>query len=364
MFKLLLLFLITSITYADVVKPHLIELSVFDSTIELRLNVSIEAIITGIGTNYKNTKEAPTAKQYDFLRKLSAQELLVEFNKFENKFLADILFNINDNRVDLIRKKIKINNVGYTKRPRSSVIIYSAKFKTLKTISWQYNQPFNNAFRFRFYQQDKYSWQSWYWLKPNEKYNINIAEFKPVTIVQNFIKFISIGFQHVIPLGFDHILFIIAMALSTINIFNLITLVSSFTLAHTITLALASSDIIQIPTTFVEPLIAISIAFTAIEVLFFKYKHLRQLIIVFCFGLLHGLGFATMLKTFTSDDFISTLIGFNVGVELAQIIIVSIIFSIVFLLKKYNFKYQILFVIPIASIITLIALYMTFTRIL
>jgi hypothetical protein len=175
----------------------------------------------------------------------------------------------------------------------------------------------------------------------------------------------KIGFDHVIPLGWDHILFIIGMALSSLVIRNLLILVSTFTIAHTITLGMATAGFVEIPGYIVEPLIAFSIAYVAVENLFGKIAVLRKSIIVFFFGLIHGLGFASMLKEFDMepDNFLNTLISFNIGVELAQILIVLFVFSILTIFSKYDLNYKKYIIIPSSIIISLIGIYWGIERI-
>jgi len=128
------------------------------------------------------------------------------------------------------------------------------------------------------------------------------------------------------------------MALSLLPWRQLLVLVTSFTLAHSVTLGLSMLEVASIPANIVEPLIALSIAYVAVENLMSTKSLKRKAIIIFLFGLLHGLGFAYMLKSFVSNNesFVSTLVGFNVGVELAQIFIVFFTLSIVYFLRKIN----------------------------
>jgi hypothetical protein len=173
---------------------------------------------------------------------------------------------------------------------------------------------------------------------------------------QRFFQFIDIGFDHVVPLGWDHILFIIGMALSSLLWRRLLILVSAFTLAHTLTLGLAMIGVLEVSARLIEPLIAFSIAYVAIENLLTKQSIKRKTIIVFLFGLVHGLGFASMLQEFelSPESFLSTLIGFNVGVELAQIVIVLSVVSLLLILQRLKLNYRQLAVIPTSILIALI----------
>jgi hypothetical protein len=117
---------------------------------------------------------------------------------------------------------------------------------------------------------------------------------------------------------------------------KLLLLVTTFSVALSLTLGLGMFGVVEVSARFVEPLIAFSIAYVAIENLFINQSIRRKSIVVFLFGLIHGLGFATMLKEFEmkDDSFLTTLIGFNVGVELAQIVVVLGVVIVLLSLKK------------------------------
>lgn len=112
---------------------------------------------------------------------------------------------------------------------------------------------------------------------------------------ETFVLYIKIGVQHILPGGLDHILFVLAMFFSTRRLRPLLIQVSAFTVAHTITLGLVAAGVFAPPASIVEPLIAATIAFVAIENLFFKDMTRWRPLVVFGFGLIHGMGFAGFL---------------------------------------------------------------------
>jgi glucose uptake protein GlcU len=122
--------------------------------------------------------------------------------------------------------------------------------------------------------------------------------------------------------------------------------------------------VVEVSARIVEPLIAFSIAYVAIENLFINQSIRRKSIVVFLFGLIHGLGFATMLKEFemNDDSFLTTLIGFNVGVELAQIVIVLSVIGVLLILRKLKLNYRQLAVVPTSVIIALIGVWQGMER--
>lgn len=160
-----------------------------------------------------------------------------------------------------------------------------------------------------------------------------------VTALQSFVRYVIIGFEHIIPKGLDHILFVLALFFFSRQLGPLLLQVSAFTLAHTVTLALASLNIVSLPGSIVEPLIAASIVYAAIENILGGKIGWRRTILVFIFGLLHGLGFAGVLGEIGLDpnQFILSLIAFNVGVELGQLaVIVMALFGLLFITHVGN----------------------------
>jgi len=141
-----------------------------------------------------------------------------------------------------------------------------------------------------------------------------------------FGAYIPVGFDHILPKGLDHILFVLGLFFLSTRLGPLLWQVSAFTLAHTVTLALGALGLVNIPGSIVEPLIAASIVYVAVENIFARGLNRWRPIIVFGFGLLHGLGFASVLGEFGLPDgqFIPALIGFNVGVELGQLTVIAL----------------------------------------
>ena len=153
--------------------------------------------------------------------------------------------------------------------------------------------------------------------------------------------FIKAGFEHIIPQGLDHILFVLGLFFSTLKLRSLILQVTAFTFAHSITLALAALGFVKLQLSLVEPLIFLSIVWVAFENTFFKKTTKWRPLVVFSFGLLHGLGFATLLSEYglPKDNFISLLLAFNVGVEFGQfavLLVAFILVRLIYLKTKYK----------------------------
>ena len=175
--------------------------------------------------------------------------------------------------------------------------------------------------------------------------------------------FLRIGFNHIIPEGLDHILFVLGLFLLAPRLKPLLIQDTAFTIAHSITLGLCMADIIHLPSRLVETTIAASIAFVAIENICYKELKPWRWMVVFCFGLIHGLGFASALKELglPKGSFFPALISFNVGVELGQLTVIcaAAILTVWFWKKSY---YRKAIVIPGSVIIACIGLYWAVQR--
>lgn len=165
------------------------------------------------------------------------------------------------------------------------------------------------------------------------------------------------GVEHIIPKGLDHILFVLGLFLLSIRLRPLLLQVSVFTLAHTVTLGLAAAGYVSVPGRIVEPLIAFSIAWVAIENVIHDRLSAVRLFVVFGFGLLHGLGFASVFEAdLPAEQFLVSLIGFNVGVEVGQLAVIGAAFALVFWARNKP-SYRPWIVRPASIGIALVGLY-------
>lgn len=180
-----------------------------------------------------------------------------------------------------------------------------------------------------------------------------------------FLRYIVSGFEHIIPKGLDHILFVLGLFFFSLQMRPLLLQVTAFTLAHTVTLALAASGYVSIPANIVEPLIALSIAFVAIENIRGGSIGWTRIAVVFAFGLLHGLGFASVLGDvgLQAGRFAVGLIGFNIGVELGQLAVILAAFLLLaFPFGRRNW-YRSAIAVPVSVAIALVGIWWTFERV-
>ncbi len=178
-------------------------------------------------------------------------------------------------------------------------------------------------------------------------------------------RYIKMGYTHILPEGLDHILFVLGLFLLSAQIKPLLKQITAFTLAHSLTLALSLYGVVHLPPSFVEPVIAASIAFVAVENLFTSEMKAWRPAVVFGFGLIHGMGFATALQSLglQHDNLLTALLGFNVGVELGQLSVVLAAFLIVGWFRNRP-NYRKFVVLPGSVAIAATAVFWMFQRIL
>jgi hydrogenase/urease accessory protein HupE len=155
--------------------------------------------------------------------------------------------------------------------------------------------------------------------------------------VESFFAFLKLGIEHILT-GYDHLLFLFALMVVCRDLRSILTVITCFTIAHSITLALAALDIVRLPGRIVEPLIAASIAYVGIENLFRGDSPKWRSLIAFSFGLVHGLGFADALRELGIKSgqcgIVVPLVGFNLGVELGQLSVAAIVLPILWKLRR------------------------------
>ena len=357
---------------ADIVKPALVEISVFtEGRFRVEIRASIEALLTGINSQYQDTTQAPTAEAYDRLRELEAPDLLREFKPFRQKMLQAIELRLDNVRADAAITEVDIPVPGYTKVPRISLIVLEGAIPTdTRELTWYYPAAFgDNAVRVRQVDEanEQWHWSGWQWIRDDARSTpFSLSEvFRTPGLLDVVTEYVGAGFDHIIPDGLDHILFVLGLFLFSTRIRPLLWQITMFTIAHSITLALAMTGLVELPARVVEPLIALSIAYVGVENVWHRELHKSRLGLVFGFGLLHGLGFASMLSDFgmPPNAFASALISFNVGVELGQLAVIGLAFATLGLCFGSRPYYRELVVIPGSLVISAVGLYWTWERI-
>jgi len=176
--------------------------------------------------------------------------------------------------------------------------------------------------------------------------------------------YFKLGISHIVPYGLDHILFVASLCLLSTKFKTILWQATAFTVAHTITLALSMKGIIKLPSEVVEPLIALSIMFVAIENILLSQLKMWRIGIVFLFGLVHGMGFASALNEIglPRNQFFTSVFSFNAGVEIGQISVISMVFLLIVIPLGKMTWYKKGIVYPVSAAIALIAAYWTIQR--
>ena len=177
-------------------------------------------------------------------------------------------------------------------------------------------------------------------------------------------RYLSLGFTHIVPNGLDHILFVLGIYLLSRRARSVLYQVSAFTVAHSITLGLSMYGLVTASPRIVEPMIAISIAYVAIENIFLSELKSWRVALVFAFGLLHGLGFAGALKdlALSRSEFVTALVTFNLGVEMGQLTVIGGAFLLVGWYCADRTWYRSRIVVPASALIACTAVYWTIER--
>jgi hydrogenase/urease accessory protein HupE len=187
---------------------------------------------------------------------------------------------------------------------------------------------------------------------------------KPVSRLSTALLYLKLGFTHIVPLGLDHMLFVLGIYLLSGRARSVLLQVSAFTVAHSITLGLSMYGLVNVSPKIVEPMIAISIAYVAIENIFLSELKSWRIALVFAFGLLHGMGFAGALKELglPRSEFLTALITFNVGVEAGQLTVIGTAFVLVGSYCSQRAWYRSRIVVPASAAIACTAVYWAIQR--
>ena len=207
------------------------------------------------------------------------------------------------------------------------------------------------------------------YLQPGE-ISAELSPLSQATMSLTIIEYIILGIEHIVPKGLDHILFIFGVFFFAVKLKPLLWQVTMFTLAHSLTLILASLKLVFIPASIIEPLIALSIGYVAFENIFQRQGkfHSRsnaiRYAVIFFFGLIHGLGFAFVLEDIglPTGQLILSLLSFNIGVEIAQIGLVVLAYFLMFYPSR-QLWYRKAIQIPFSLVIGLIGIYWFFERV-
>ena len=372
---LLIIFLfIPLIALSHIPNQSYIFLRIYETEgIEGRFEINTREINKIFGTNFKNG---------------------VKFSEVE-PYIEDIktyLVNNTSFSSDLGNHKIILDNktslFPYSLGDFVQVYFHLEDTKTLpKNLTVNYSAVFEKDNTHRGYLITEYNWRDGV---INEETNItldfspsktqDIMDLTKSSVWNGFYAMIKQGVWH-IWIGLDHILFLLALILPSVvrrrkgttfgwepvktfksAFIYIIKVVTFFTIAHTITLTLASLELVNLPSQLVESIIAFSIGLAAFHNIKPIFK-LKDWNIAFIFGLFHGFGFASVLGDLglTNEFLTLSLLGFNVGVEIGQLVIIAAIFPILYLMR--NLKFYPKFLIFMSVLLIIISLYWFIERV-
>ncbi|KHA52316.1 Membrane protein [Sulfitobacter geojensis] len=325
-------FLFSADARAHEVEPTIGDLTVAQGQAELVLRINLEAFIAGIDLDaVSDTNDAENAAGYDALRAMSGEDIRARTPALLDMWNDLPLVSVDGEPVELESQSIRVPDDVDIELSRVSEWVLSgavAQDAQNVTVSWPDG---GGAMVLR--QQGVEAPFTGYLAGGETSSEISLAGGDAMSASQALISYIPVGFDHILPQGLDHILFVLGLFLLSTRWGPLLWQVTAFTLAHTVTLALGATGWVSIPGSIVEPLIAASIVYVAVENIFMRGLSKWRPLIVFGFGLLHGLGFASVLGEFGLPDgqFIPALIGFNVGVELGQLTVIALVALLIWL---------------------------------
>jgi hydrogenase/urease accessory protein HupE len=357
--------LLMGVAAAHEIRPAIVSATFTPERYEIAIVANLEALLAGIGPIHQDSDDSPSAAQYNQLRALSADALRTRVEEFAPRWLDGIRVEFDGERVRPQLAAIEIPAPGDLALARLSTVRLAGPIPPgAQTFRWQYAAEFGSSvLRVKRAGDDEIVGS---WLKdgaPSEPIPLSGAAAKSTAEV--FFEYVRLGFTHILPQGLDHILFVLGLYLLSTRWKPLLAQVTAFTVAHSITLALGLYGVINLSPKIVEPLIAASIVYVAVENIVTDRLHPWRPFVVFGFGLLHGLGFAGVLHEIglPRADYVTGLIGFNIGVELGQVAVIALAFAATGLWFRARPWYRARVVVPASLAIAAIGLFWTFERV-
>lgn len=351
---------------AHEIRPAIATVSFSAERYEIEVSANMEAVIAGVSPRHKDTNESPNAQSYNRLRELPPVLLEQKIREFLAKYFEGIEIRFDDKRVQPALCALAVPEVGDTARARLTLLrLCGAIPAGARTFRWAYAANFGESI----VRLPAVSGGDVValWLKHgemSEAYILGVG-LAQKTRLEVTAQYTTLGFTHILPKGLDHILFVLGLFLLSVKWKPLLIQVTAFTAAHTITLGLSIYGVVALSPAIVEPLIAASIAYVAVENLITAELKPWRAFVVFGFGLLHGLGFAGVLQEIglPRSEFLTALLTFNLGVELGQLSVIALAYLLIGLWWKTKVWYRARLVQPLSALIAAVGFYWTIERI-
>ncbi|MBL1435613.1 MAG: HupE/UreJ family protein [Rhodobacteraceae bacterium] len=345
---------------AHEIRPAIADLFLANGEFRLEIRFNLEAILAEIGSGTATTQDSPNADKYDVFRAMSPEELTAAFD--QKVFAENMNVLLDGAPGKAIVGGVNIPVIGDISLIRESNIIVTGSLGDANELQLGWNAAYGEIIIRLMDESNDYNA---YLTNGDVTDPISTKGATVISFWSNLVNYTAVGYYHILPLGLDHILFIVGLFLLSTRLKPLLWQVTTFTLAHSITLALGVLGVLVVPSSIVEPLIAVSIVYVCIENIFMAHMSKWRPVVIFLFGLLHGQGFAGALTEFglSTNNIASGLIGFNVGVELGQLSVILICFALVGFWFARKDWYRQVIVIPASTVIALIGAYWVVQRV-
>ena len=349
---------------AHEMRPAIASITLNDQgLLAVELVVNLEAWLADIDPSLVDTDDSSNSAQYDLLRALPPSLLVQEFMCRGEEFTRALQIRAGAKKIAMKLNGVVVLPVEDGRLPRDTNLSFGgALLSGAKTLSYAVDASLPNTAVRLFLPETAPQVQFVKTGQISDELSLDKTIKRAISTV--IFEYIELGFSHILPKGLDHIIFILGLALISKRFIDLVIQVTAFTLAHSVTLALGLYGVLNLAPSIVEPLIAASIIYIAVENIWYHKVNVSRASIVFVFGLLHGLGFARVLTELglPERDFLLGLLSFNVGVELGQLTIIALAYFFVGFWAIHKSWYQNRIARPASGAIGIIGVYWLIER--
>lgn len=335
--------------------------------LSIRIDANFEQLIAGIAPTHEDTDDAPEAQRYAQLRALDAEAFEAQVRAFLPQYVSALSLRFDGTSAPLQVAAVTIPEQVPPERARITTINLTASVPTeANTFDWQYPQHYGDSVLRISVRGDPPIASEWLDNgKRSNAFDVG-ADLRGLSTFDLATRYVWLGFTHIVPFGLDHVLFVLGMFMLSVRLKPLFWQVTAFTVAHSVTLTLAVLDIFALSPFIVEPLIALSIVYIAVENIATREVRPHRFAIIFLFGLLHGLGFAGILGEIglPANELVTALVAFNIGVELGQLAVIAVALAAGFYWLRSRVWYRQRVVWPLSGLIALVGLYWLVERVM
>ena len=355
---------------AHEVEPAFAEIDVTADRVTIAMRTAVEPLISGMDlAGLGDTEDSPLAQRHDDLRQLPPDELRAALDAAWPRIADRIVLRAGeaDLPIDLIAANIP--EIGDPELRRDSRLTLVADLPPGNApVTFGLDAALGTVIVRQARGDDTYEAILTGGSTSDPLPRAGVADVSPGDA---FLRNMVVGFEHIIPAGLDHILFVLGLFFFSLAWRALLWQVTAFTLAHTVTLALATLGVVTIPPAsmwIVETVIAASIVYVAVENVIHGGRETigwDRIAVVFGFGLLHGLGFASVFAEagMAPATLVASLVAFNIGVEIGQLTVIAVAFLTVGLWFGTKHWYRRAIAIPGSLVIGAIGLYWVLNRV-